>query len=142
MWTRVRCLICGYKSDTKLYAAFINVTLLCGAFKSFIYSYSFNVFFSMVSSYLVHHGYCATAMAFARATETMIQEDQASIKNRQSKNPHANRNTHPEPPHSHHLLINNPMSYIRTENAHGVTQFCHDSCLFDRYCREHLLIDV
>ncbi|XP_017321309.1 ran-binding protein 10 isoform X6 [Ictalurus punctatus] len=38
---------------------------------------------NMVSSYLVHHGYCATAMAFARATETMIQEDQASIKNRQ-----------------------------------------------------------
>nr|XP_020459922.1 ran-binding protein 10 isoform X3 [Monopterus albus] len=38
---------------------------------------------NMVSSYLVHHGYCATATAFARATETMIQEDQASIKNRQ-----------------------------------------------------------
>uniref|UniRef100_A0A8C9T6E7 RAN binding protein 10 n=1 Tax=Scleropages formosus TaxID=113540 RepID=A0A8C9T6E7_SCLFO len=38
---------------------------------------------SMVSSYLVHHGYCATAMAFARATETKIQEDQSSIKNRQ-----------------------------------------------------------
>lgn len=41
--------------------------------------------FSMVSSYLVHHGYCATATAFARATETKIQEDQASIKNRQSE---------------------------------------------------------
>lgn len=40
---------------------------------------------SMVSSYLVHHGYCATATAFARATETMIQEDQTSIKNRQSE---------------------------------------------------------
>lgn len=40
---------------------------------------------SMVSSYLVHHGYCATATAFARATETKIQEDQASIKNRQSE---------------------------------------------------------
>uniref|UniRef100_A0A8C1PHM6 RAN binding protein 10 n=1 Tax=Cyprinus carpio TaxID=7962 RepID=A0A8C1PHM6_CYPCA len=39
---------------------------------------------NMVSSYLVHHGYCATAMAFASATETMIQEDQTSIKNRQS----------------------------------------------------------
>ncbi|XP_066569655.1 ran-binding protein 10 [Amia ocellicauda] len=38
---------------------------------------------NMVSSYLVHHGYCATATAFARATETMIQEEQASIKNRQ-----------------------------------------------------------
>lgn len=41
--------------------------------------------FSMVSSYLVHHGYCATATAFARATETDIQEDQSSIKNRQSE---------------------------------------------------------
>ena len=39
----------------------------------------------MVSSYLVHHGYCATATAFARMTETPIQEEQASIKNRQSK---------------------------------------------------------
>ncbi|XP_015242695.1 PREDICTED: ran-binding protein 10-like, partial [Cyprinodon variegatus] len=38
---------------------------------------------NMVSSYLVHHGYCATATAFARATETTIQEDQLSIKNRQ-----------------------------------------------------------
>uniref|UniRef100_H2SM08 RAN binding protein 10 n=1 Tax=Takifugu rubripes TaxID=31033 RepID=H2SM08_TAKRU len=38
---------------------------------------------NMVSSYLVHHGYCATATAFARATETKIQEDQTSIKNRQ-----------------------------------------------------------
>uniref|UniRef100_A0A8C6MHW2 RAN binding protein 10 n=1 Tax=Nothobranchius furzeri TaxID=105023 RepID=A0A8C6MHW2_NOTFU len=38
---------------------------------------------NMVSSYLVHHGYCATATAFARATETIIQEDQMSIKNRQ-----------------------------------------------------------
>ncbi|KAM9754465.1 ran-binding protein 10 isoform 2-T4 [Menidia menidia] len=38
---------------------------------------------NMVSSYLVHHGYCATATAFARATETLIQEDQMSIKNRQ-----------------------------------------------------------
>uniref|UniRef100_A0A452RM82 B30.2/SPRY domain-containing protein n=1 Tax=Ursus americanus TaxID=9643 RepID=A0A452RM82_URSAM len=40
---------------------------------------------NMVSSYLVHHGYCATATAFARMTETPIQEEQASIKNRQSK---------------------------------------------------------
>uniref|UniRef100_A0A4X2M223 RAN binding protein 10 n=1 Tax=Vombatus ursinus TaxID=29139 RepID=A0A4X2M223_VOMUR len=38
---------------------------------------------NMVSSYLVHHGYCATATAFARMTETTIQEEQASIKNRQ-----------------------------------------------------------
>ncbi|XP_028905574.1 ran-binding protein 10 isoform X4 [Ornithorhynchus anatinus] len=38
---------------------------------------------NMVSSYLVHHGYCATATAFARITETTIQEEQTSIKNRQ-----------------------------------------------------------
>ncbi|XP_065423603.1 ran-binding protein 10 isoform X3 [Chrysemys picta bellii] len=38
---------------------------------------------NMVSSYLVHHGYCATATAFARVTETTIQEEQTSIKNRQ-----------------------------------------------------------
>lgn len=42
---------------------------------------------SMVSSYLVHHGYYATATSFARATETTIQEDQTSIKNRQSESP-------------------------------------------------------
>lgn len=49
---------------------------------TFFYHFLFS---SMVSSYLVHHGYCATATAFARATETMIQEDQSSIKNRQSE---------------------------------------------------------
>ncbi|XP_023564071.1 ran-binding protein 10-like isoform X1 [Octodon degus] len=38
---------------------------------------------NMVSSYLVHHEYCATATAFARMTETPIQEEQTSIKNRQ-----------------------------------------------------------
>uniref|UniRef100_A0A8C4QD96 RAN binding protein 9 n=1 Tax=Eptatretus burgeri TaxID=7764 RepID=A0A8C4QD96_EPTBU len=38
---------------------------------------------SMVASYLVHHGYCATAEAFARATGQTFQEDLASIKNRQ-----------------------------------------------------------
>ncbi|NXY77854.1 RBP10 protein, partial [Glareola pratincola] len=40
-------------------------------------------FSSMVSSYLVHHGYCSTATAFARVTDTTIQEEQTSIKNRQ-----------------------------------------------------------
>uniref|UniRef100_A0A8C9FZ20 CRA domain-containing protein n=1 Tax=Pavo cristatus TaxID=9049 RepID=A0A8C9FZ20_PAVCR len=40
---------------------------------------------NMVSSYLVHHGYCSTATAFARVTDTAIQEEQTSIKNRQSK---------------------------------------------------------
>ncbi|XP_062442207.1 ran-binding protein 10 isoform X6 [Rhea pennata] len=38
---------------------------------------------NMVSSYLVHHGYCSTAAAFARITDTTIQEEQTSIKNRQ-----------------------------------------------------------
>ncbi|KAM4643411.1 ran-binding protein 10-like isoform 2-T2 [Amazona ochrocephala] len=38
---------------------------------------------SMVSSYLVHHGYSSTATAFARVTDTTIQEEQNSIKNRQ-----------------------------------------------------------
>ncbi|XP_061384247.1 ran-binding protein 9 isoform X1 [Danaus plexippus] len=37
----------------------------------------------MVSSYLVHHGYCSTAQAFSRATGQTIDEDIASIKNRQ-----------------------------------------------------------
>ncbi|XP_026321119.1 ran-binding protein 10 isoform X3 [Hyposmocoma kahamanoa] len=37
----------------------------------------------MVSSYLVHHGYCGTAQAFTRATGQLIHEDIASIKNRQ-----------------------------------------------------------
>lgn len=40
----------------------------------------------MVSSYLVHHGYCATAEAFARSTDQTVLEELASIKNRQSKN--------------------------------------------------------
>ncbi|NXP50574.1 RBP10 protein, partial [Heliornis fulica] len=38
---------------------------------------------NMVSSYLVHHGYCSTATTFARVTDTAIQEEQTSIKNRQ-----------------------------------------------------------
>ncbi|GBP31959.1 Ran-binding protein 10 [Eumeta japonica] len=37
----------------------------------------------MVSTYLVHHGYCGTAQAFARSTGQSIQEDITSIKNRQ-----------------------------------------------------------
>ncbi|KPJ10392.1 Ran-binding protein 9 [Papilio machaon] len=37
----------------------------------------------MVSSYLVHQGYCSTALAFSRATGQPIDEDIASIKNRQ-----------------------------------------------------------
>lgn len=37
----------------------------------------------MVSSYLVHHGYSSTADTFARTTGQSLQEDMASIKNRQ-----------------------------------------------------------
>ncbi|PVD20735.1 hypothetical protein C0Q70_18896 [Pomacea canaliculata] len=37
----------------------------------------------IVSTYLVHHGYCSTAEAFARATTQQITEDISSIKNRQ-----------------------------------------------------------
>lgn len=58
-------------------------------------------FSSMVSSYLVHHGYCSTATAFARVTDTMIQEEQTSIKNRQSK--HLGWPLQPSVPHCHVL---------------------------------------
>uniref|UniRef100_W5N0J3 RAN binding protein 9 n=2 Tax=Lepisosteus oculatus TaxID=7918 RepID=W5N0J3_LEPOC len=37
----------------------------------------------MVASYLVHHGYCATAEAFAKSTDQAVHEELASIKNRQ-----------------------------------------------------------
>ncbi|XP_072376611.1 ran-binding protein 9 [Diabrotica undecimpunctata] len=37
----------------------------------------------MVSTYLVHHGYCNTAEAFAHITEQPFNEDIGSIKNRQ-----------------------------------------------------------
>ncbi|NXJ96015.1 RBP10 protein, partial [Corythaixoides concolor] len=48
---------------------------------------------NMVSSYLVHHGYCSTATAFARVTDTTIQEEQTSIKNRQSNHSFEDKNT-------------------------------------------------
>ena len=38
----------------------------------------------MIATYLVHHGYCATAEAFARSTGQEFGEEVASIKNRQS----------------------------------------------------------
>jgi hypothetical protein len=38
----------------------------------------------LVSTYLVHHGYSATAEVFAQTTGQPISEDLASIKNRQS----------------------------------------------------------
>ena len=41
-------------------------------------------FFRLVSTYLVHHGYCATAEAFVRSTGQSIEEEIASIKSRQS----------------------------------------------------------
>lgn len=47
--------------------------------------FCFLFIFRMVSSYLVHHGYCATAEAFARSTDQTVLEELASIKNRQSK---------------------------------------------------------
>lgn len=37
----------------------------------------------IVSTYLVHHGYCATAESFARSTGQAFEEELASIKNRQ-----------------------------------------------------------
>ncbi|XP_063239311.1 ran-binding protein 9 [Bacillus rossius redtenbacheri] len=37
----------------------------------------------MVSTYLVHHGYCATAEAFSQVTDQAFEEDITSIKNRQ-----------------------------------------------------------
>ena len=39
----------------------------------------------IVSTYLVHHGYCATAESFARNTGQAFEEELASIKNRQSE---------------------------------------------------------
>lgn len=39
----------------------------------------------MIATYLVHHGYCATAEAFARSTGQEFGEEVASIKNRQRK---------------------------------------------------------
>ena len=38
-----------------------------------------------MSTYLVHHGYCATAEAFAKSTGQSFTEELASIKNRQSE---------------------------------------------------------
>lgn len=56
------------------YLYFMSISELCFLF-----------IFRMVSSYLVHHGYCATAEAFARSTDQTVLEELASIKNRQSK---------------------------------------------------------
>lgn len=44
----------------------------------------FSLIFRIVSTYLVHHGYCNTAEAFAKIIEQPISEDLTSIKNRQS----------------------------------------------------------
>lgn len=43
------------------------------------------IVYRMVSTYLVHHGYCDTAEAFAKSTGQAFEEDFSSIKNRQSK---------------------------------------------------------
>ncbi|OXU24220.1 hypothetical protein TSAR_006296, partial [Trichomalopsis sarcophagae] len=42
-----------------------------------------DILHKMVSTYLVHHGYCATAESFAHSTGQIFQEDLHSIKNRQ-----------------------------------------------------------
>jgi len=42
------------------------------------------MFCSIVSTYLVHHGYCATANAFLRSTGQSCEEELTSIQNRQS----------------------------------------------------------
>ena len=39
----------------------------------------------MVQTYLVHHGYCATAEAFASSTGISFDKDLDSIKSRQSE---------------------------------------------------------
>ena len=39
----------------------------------------------LVLGYLIHHGYCNTALTFASSTSQTIHEDIASIRNRQSK---------------------------------------------------------
>ena len=39
----------------------------------------------MVLDYLVHYGYCNTAQVFATATGQHVEEEVASIRNRQSK---------------------------------------------------------
>lgn len=48
----------------------------------FLYSH---IIVRIVSTYLVHHGYCATAEAFAKSTGQSFTEELASIKNRQSE---------------------------------------------------------
>ena len=45
----------------------------------------FHIIVRIVSTYLVHHGYCATAEAFAKSTGQSFTEELASIKNRQSE---------------------------------------------------------
>ena len=49
------------------------------------FNFFFFFFCRIVSTYLVHHGYCATAESFARNTGQAFEEELASIKNRQSK---------------------------------------------------------
>lgn len=41
--------------------------------------------YRLVSTYLVHHGYSATAESFAKGTEQKLNEDVSSIKTRQSR---------------------------------------------------------
>lgn len=48
------------------------------------YCFSF-LFKRIVQTYLVHHGYCSAAEAFALSTGQAFTEDRISIKNRQRK---------------------------------------------------------
>lgn len=51
---------------------------------SFCFVFPFS-FCRIVSTYLVHHGFCSTAEAFARSAGQSFEEEITSIKNRQSK---------------------------------------------------------
>lgn len=54
-------------------------------FLEFVFNFCVLLNHRIVSTYLVHHGYCATAEAFAKSTGQSFTEEMASIKNRQSK---------------------------------------------------------
>ena len=62
-----------------------NSTICVTASKTCMSLISHSIFYiiRIVSTYLVHHGYCATAEAFAKSTGQSFTEELASIKNRQ-----------------------------------------------------------
>lgn len=65
-------------------ASFIKQVCMVSIYRISLYMMVGN-FRRMVSTYLVHHGYCNTAEAFAHITDQPFTEDLTSIKNRQSK---------------------------------------------------------